>query len=82
VIRGAKQTIAKSPRVIVAIEAHPLVAARTGIDPINVLQELAAIRPFRFTVCETGQSNLDLSKPFFKQLPEKFYNCNVVAVSV
>jgi FkbM family methyltransferase len=82
VVRGAKKTIAKSPRVIVATEAHPLVAARTGIDPISVLQELAAIRPFRFTVCETGQSNLDLSRPFFEQLPEKFYNCNVVAVSL
>jgi len=82
VVRGAKRTIANANRVIVATEAHPLVAARTGIDPISVLQELAAIRPFRFTVCETGQSNLDLSKPFFEQLPEKFYNCNVVAVSV
>jgi len=82
VVRGAKSTIAKAKRVIVATEAHPLVAARTGIDPISVLQELAAIRPFRFTVCETRQSNLDLARPFFEQLPEKFYNCNVVAASV
>jgi FkbM family methyltransferase len=82
VVRGARNTIAKATRVIVATEAHPLVAARTGIDPVSVLQELAAIRPFRFTVCETGQSDLDLSRPFFEQLPEKFYNCNVVGVSV
>ena len=82
VLRGARQTIAAAPHVIVATEAHPLVAARTGIDPILVLRELNAIRPFRFTVCETGKSDLDLSKPFFEQLPEKFYNCNVVAVSL
>ena len=82
VVRGARRTIAGAPRVIVATEAHPLVAARTGIDPISVLQELEAIRPFGFTVCETGQSNLDLAKPFFEQLPERFYNCNVVAVSL
>ena len=82
VVRGARKTISEASRVIVATEAHPLVAARTGIDPIYVLQELAAIRQFRFTVCETGQSNPDLSKPFFEQLPEKFYNCNVVAVSI
>jgi FkbM family methyltransferase len=82
VVRGAKETIAKAPRVIVATEAHPLVAARTAIDPICVLRELATIRQFRFTVCETGQSNLDLARPFFAQLPEKFYNCNVVAVSI
>ncbi|MBS1805363.1 MAG: FkbM family methyltransferase [Acidobacteria bacterium] len=82
VIRGAKKTIANAHRVIVATEAHPLVAARTGIDPISVLGELAAIRPFRFIVCETGQTNLDLSRPFFEQLPEKFSNINVVAVSI
>lgn len=82
VVRGARKTIAEAPRVIVATEAHPLVAARTGIDPMSVLRELRAIRPFRFTVCETGQSDLDLSRPFFEQLPEKFYNCNVVAVSL
>jgi FkbM family methyltransferase len=82
VVRGARKTIANARHVIVATEAHPLVAARTGIDPIVVLRELASIRPFRFTVCETGQSNLDLSKPFFGQLPENIYNSNVVAVSV
>lgn len=82
VVRGARKTIAAAPRVIVATEAHPLVAARTGIDPIGVLRELAEIRRFRFAICETGQSDLDLQRPFFEQLPEKFYNCNVVAVSV
>jgi FkbM family methyltransferase len=82
VVRGAKETIAKAPRVIVATEAHPLVAARTAIDPISVLRELAGIRQFRFTVCETGQSDLNLAKPFFDQLPKRFYNCNVVAVSI
>jgi FkbM family methyltransferase len=82
VIRGARNTIASSTRVIVATEAHPLVARRTGIDPAAVLSELAAIRPFRFTVCETGKSDLDLNKPFFEQMPAHLYNCNVVAVSV
>jgi len=82
VIRGARATIARATKIIVATEAHPLVAARTGIDPISVLQELASIRPFGFTVCETGQTDLDLSRSFFDQLPEKLYICNVVAVSI
>lgn len=81
VIRGARNTIASATAVIVATEAHPLVARRTGTDPIEVLRELAAIRRFRFTVCETGKSDLDLDKPFFEQMPD-LYNCNVVAVSV
>ncbi|HXS78143.1 MAG TPA: FkbM family methyltransferase [Terracidiphilus sp.] len=82
VIRGAKATISSASHVIVATEAHPLVAQRTGIDPVAVLKELAAIRRFRFTVCETGKSDLDLGKPFFEQMPDHLYNCNVVAVSV
>jgi len=80
VVRGARATIAKTQRVIVATEAHPLVAARTGVDPITVLQELSDIRSFRFTVCETGKS-VDLARPFFEQLPKAFNNCNVVGVS-
>lgn len=81
VIRGARQTIAAATGVIIAIEAHPLVAQRTAIDPIVVLRELAAIRPFRFLVCENGKSDLDLARPFFEQIPTKFYNCNIVAIA-
>lgn len=82
VIRGARQTIAKAESVIVSTEAHPLVYARTGIDPLEVLRELAALRPFQYTVCETAQTELDLSRPFFEQMRGEFYNYNVVAFSV
>lgn len=82
VIRGARNTIAAAKTVIIATEAHPLVFGRTGIDPIVVLREIAAVRPFRFIVCETGKSDLDLSKPFFEQMPTNgAYNYNVVACS-
>lgn len=82
VIRGARKTLATATGLIVAIEAHPLVARRTGIDPIVVLRELASIRSFHFTVCENPEANLDLSRPFFDQMPRDLYNCNVVAVAV
>jgi FkbM family methyltransferase len=82
VIRGARNTIATAKSVIITTEAHPRVFRRTGIDPIVVLREIAAVRPFRFIVCETGESDLDLSKPFFEQMPTNgAYNYNVVACS-
>ena len=75
VIRGALRTIAAAETAVISVEAHPKVFARTGIDPILVLREIAAVRPCRFTVAETGQSNLDLSRPFFEQLPDiEIYN--------
>lgn len=70
VIRGASRSLAAPTRAIVSVEAHPQVFDRTGIDPIRILQELAAIRPFRFLVAETGKTDLNLSRPFFDQQPK------------
>jgi FkbM family methyltransferase len=67
VIRGGKRVLSEAKKAIVSVEAHPLVFQRTGIDPILILRELAAIRPFRFVVAETGRSKLDLNRPFFEQ---------------
>jgi FkbM family methyltransferase len=67
VIRGARRVLNQAEKAVVTVEAHPLVLQRTGIDPILILQELAAIRPFHFVVAETGRSNLDLGRPFFEQ---------------
>lgn len=81
VVRGAARTIELAKSVIVTIEAHPKVFARTGIDPIRVLGELAAIRPFRFVVSEDRQAEIDLSRPFFEQMPDKEQIYNVVAIA-
>jgi len=81
VVRGGIHTIKSARSVVISVEAHPKVFARTSIDPICVLQEIAAIRPFRFTVSETGQSDLDLSVPFFEQVPNKTEIYNIVGVS-
>ena len=82
VIRGAINTIKLAQSVVLSVEAHPKVFGRTGVDPIRVLKEIAAIRPFRFTVAEDGKSDLDLSKPFFAQVPDKTEIYNIVGVSV
>lgn len=81
VVRGAARTIRSANSVIVTVEAHPQVFARTGIDPIRVLGELAAIRPFDFTPAEDRQIELDLSRPFFEQVGKKEQIYNVVATS-
>lgn len=81
VVRGASRTLAGADKAIVSIEAHPKVFGRTRVDPIGVLRELAAIRPFRFTVAETGESDLDLNRPFFEQQPNEETIYNVVGSS-
>jgi FkbM family methyltransferase len=73
-LRGASQTISMAPNVVVAMEAHPAVAARTGIDPVECLRFLASLRPFLFNVSETGQT-LDPVRAVFEQIaPTQVYN--------
>ncbi len=81
VVRGAAQTIRSANSVILTIEAHPQVFARTGIDPTRVLGELAAMRPFAFTVAEDRRLTLDLTRPFFEQVEDKKKIYNVIATS-
>ena len=74
VLRGAMRTICNAPNAVVAFEAHPAVAARTGGDPVDCLRLLSSFRPFRFTVSETGQT-LNTEKKFFEQvIPDRVYN--------
>jgi hypothetical protein len=73
-LRGAVRTISAAPCVIAALEAHPDVVARTGIDPSRCLRLLASIRPFEFMVGETGMP-LDADRPLFDQIPpDRVYN--------
>jgi FkbM family methyltransferase len=50
VIEGALETIRQAPRCVISLEAHPVVAERTGRDPAEPLRLLNSIRPFRFVV--------------------------------
>jgi hypothetical protein len=79
-LRGASRTISEAANVVVAIEAHPDVTARTGIDPVECLRFLASLRPFRFSVSETGFP-LDPAIPVFEQIaPDQVYN--IIAATV
>jgi FkbM family methyltransferase len=81
VVRGALRSLTEAEKAIVSVEAHPKVFGRTGIDPIMILREIAAIRPFQFTVAETGKSDLDLSRPFFEQQANDGTIYNIVCSS-
>jgi hypothetical protein len=77
-IQGAAETIRSARRCVVTVEAHPLVAKRTGREPIDTLRFLASIREFQFRVAETG-SLPSLSSPLLA--PNQTEIWNVVGVS-
>ena len=54
-LKGAAETIVSARECVVTVEAHPVVAKRTGQDPVECLQFLESLRPFRFVVAETGE---------------------------
>ncbi len=73
-LRGARETIASAGRIIIALEAHPLVAKRTGADPMECLRYLNSIRPFVFHTVETGQKVTDKENLFGQLVPDGVFN--------
>jgi FkbM family methyltransferase len=73
VLRGASETIRSAGACVIAIEAHPQVAERTGRDPVECLRFLESIRPFRFSVAET-EENLGTDRPVLKPGQTKVHN--------
>ena len=80
-LRGARLAIAQARRAIVVSEAHPRVAARTGIDPAECLKLLAGLRPFDFLVAERPGVRLSPERGAFEQLGHGRNFFNIVAVS-
>jgi FkbM family methyltransferase len=74
VLRGAAQTISAAPNAIVVIEAHPAVADRTGVDPVECLRFLESLRLFQFVASETG-TELRTDTAVFNQINrDQIYN--------
>ncbi len=80
VILGASRTIAEARDAVVAFEAHPLVRARTGIDPCDVLRALLAVRPMRWWIAERPDVAVALDRPLFEQASPPAV-LNIVCVS-
>jgi FkbM family methyltransferase len=72
VLEGACRTIREAETVAVLFEANPRVAKRTGQDPLSCARFLAGVRPFEFTIAESGKP-LPLDRP----LAETGWNANV-----
>ena len=79
-VEGAVQTLSNAKGFVVDLEAHPKVASRTGVDPVDVLRRLNKIKPCRFRICERPDVALDLERGFFEQVED--FNHDVVAISV
>lgn len=73
VLRGASETIRSARSCVIAIEAHPQVAGRTGRDPVECLRFLQSIRPFQFSVAETGE-NVSTDGPVLKPGQTEVHN--------
>ena len=76
VLQGARETICRAAHCLLTLEAHPQVCRRTGIAPNQCLAFLASLRPFRFTIAETGRQ----VKPN-EQILDSIRVFNLVAVS-
>jgi FkbM family methyltransferase len=74
VIRGARETIATTKHVVVLFEAHHKQVARTGIDPVEIINYLNSIKQCETLVMESPGTTIDLDRPFFEQLPRKIFN--------
>jgi FkbM family methyltransferase len=73
VLDGARETIRSARTCVIAIEAHPQVASRTGLDPVECLRFLESIRPFQFSVAESGE-NVSTDRPVLKQGQTEVHN--------
>lgn len=81
VIRGAANTLSKAKNFIVIFEAHKRQAERKNIDPISIISFISNIRPVRVLLTEDPEILIDISKPFFEQVPGDIYNICVLSTN-
>jgi FkbM family methyltransferase len=79
VLRGAAATLSSAAWFVVLFEAHPAVARRTGIDPIECVRLLSSLGDCRFQVAEAPGIRLVADRPFYDQVPQQI--CNVICVA-
>ncbi len=74
VVKGALKTLSASSEFAVIFEAHPEQVKRVGIDPLEVVSLLGSIRACKTVVAEAPEREIDFSRPFFQQFPERVHN--------
>lgn len=78
-LRGARQLLQQSPAWVVALEAHRLVAERSGIDPCECVKLLVELGAERTAIAEDPEFPLDPERPYFQQVRERIVT-NVVCI--
>ena len=78
-IEGAKDLITSSKAVIVLLEIHPQVLAKTQSTPEDLLNCLDSIRSFDWYVPLLNNQVVDRQREFFEQFPTHQYD--LIAVS-
>ena len=73
-LHGATQTLLAAEQVLLVLEAHPNVARRTGIDPVELIRFVQSLRPFEFSIAETS-TPITGDWPVFGQIrPDQTFN--------
>lgn len=71
---GATKVLQDARKVVLLIEVHPDVLARTNNTPDDLFTEAEKIRAFSWIVPLIGDFVIDRSLPFFQQVPEGQYD--------
>lgn len=84
VLEGAQATLRQAGGLILQIEAHPEVAKRSGVEPMDIIGHLQKIRPFSVTACvERPAAVYPVTRfdvPLFTQLPaHQIYDLVLIA---
>jgi FkbM family methyltransferase len=85
-LRGATETLSRAPWFLVSFEAHRLQSQRAGIEPIELVERLRALRPcevfaVRAYVGNTLEEAREVrrDRPFFQQFAGGVYNVIAIA---
>ncbi len=73
-LEGAKALIQQAEHVIILIEFHPDVLAKTAETPELLMSTAEALRPFTWTVPALNNKHVDRNTPFYEQCPIKQYD--------
>jgi FkbM family methyltransferase len=85
-LRGAMRTLTKAPWFVVSFEAHRLQSRRARIEPVEIVEQICALRPCEVfavrayrgqTVEEAREVRRD--RPFFEQFDGRIYNVIAIA---
>jgi FkbM family methyltransferase len=83
VLRGAEASLRASAGFAISFEAQREQAARTGIEPMEIVRFIEQIRPCEVTVSDLPGFRPDRERPFFSQIPDaKGFGYNLMCRSL